>query len=157
MAAHYFSLSCLPSLPEGRAQWQQPIHQNNVTNEISAPRKWPRKAEPDNGKRQRERNKGNRMPGTRGSLLPGLLLLAHHSRHRHRPLLLLFIAVSVFLHRRRRSSDVGGPQKVKHCGAAPLIRQEVTHTPLLLPLLRRTLDPRPKCSLLVFPPETVLK
>jgi len=33
MAAHYFSVSCLPSLPEGRAQWQQPVHQNDATKE----------------------------------------------------------------------------------------------------------------------------
>ena len=50
-----------------------------------------------------KRNKGNRMPGARGSLLRGLPLLAHHSRRRHRPLLLLFIAVPIFLHRRRRA------------------------------------------------------
>ena len=43
------------------------------------------------------------MPGARGSLLRGLPLLAHHSRRRHRPLLLLFIAVPIFLHRRRRA------------------------------------------------------
>src|SRR5258705_6102687 len=96
------------------------------------------------------------MPGARGSLLRGLLLLAHHSRRRHRPLL-LFIAVPISLHRRRRSPDVGGPQKVKHCWAAPLIRQEVTHAPLLLPPLRCLLDPHPQFGLLVLPPVTVLK
>jgi len=89
-------------------------------------------------------------------LLRGLLLFAHHSRRRYRPLL-LFTAVPISLHQRRRSPDVGGPQKVKHCWAAPLIRQEVTHAPLLLPPLRCLLGPRPKFGLLVLPPGTVLE
>ena len=46
----------------------------------------------------------------------------------------LFIAVPIFLHRRRRSLDVGGPHKVKHCWdtgsrnvTVPLF--ELQHTP----------------------------
>jgi len=56
------------------------------------------------------------MPGARGSLLRGLLLLAHHSRSRQRPLLLRFIAVPVFLHRRRRFPDVVDRKKSSTAG-----------------------------------------
>ena len=78
----------------------------------------------------------------------------HPSLRCHRPFLLFLVAV---LHWRRRSSHVGGPQKVEHRWAAPLIRQEVAHSPLPLPPLRLLLDPRPQLSLLIFPPRAVLE
>jgi len=95
------------------------------------------------------------MPGARGSLFHGLLHLVHHLRRRH--LLLLFLAVLILLHWRRRSHDIGGPQEAGHCWAAPLTRQKATHTPLLPPPLRRLPDPSPQLGPLVLPPATVLE
>ena len=54
-----------------------------------------------------------------------------------------------------RPSHVGGPQEVEHRWAAPLIRQEIAHSPLPLPPL--LFDPRPQLSLLIFPPRAVLE
>jgi len=108
--------------------------------------------------RQKKNTKRTPMPGARGSLPPGfLLLLSHHPRRCHRPFLLFLITVPVLLHWRRRSSHVGGPQEVEYRWAAPLIRQEVPHSPLPLPLLCLLLDPRPQLGLLIFPPRAVLE
>src|SRR5258705_8495081 len=96
----------------------------------------------------------NCMPGARGSLLHGLLRLVHHHRGCHLTLLLAF---PILLHWRHRSPDIGGLQEVEYRWAAPLIRQKVTHAPLLLPLFRRLLDPSPHFRLLVLPPVTVLQ
>ena len=95
---------------------------------------------------ERMKNTNDPMPGSRGSLPPGfllLLLLPRYPCRRHRPFLLFLITVPIFLYWRRRPSHVGGPQEVEHCRAAPLIRQEVPHSPLPLPLSRLHLDPRP--------------
>jgi len=84
------------------------------------------------------------ISGAIGSLPYGLLLLllllSQYPRRRHRPFLLL-IATPAFLHWRRSPSYVGGPQKVEHRRAAPLIRQEVPHSPLPLPPPLLLLDP----------------
>jgi len=54
------------------------------------------------------------MPGARGSLPSGfLLLLSHHPRRCHRPLLVLLVTIPR-LHWRRRPSHVGGSQEVEH-------------------------------------------
>ena len=72
------------------------------------------------------RQKQDPMSGARGSLPPGflLLLLSHYPCRRHHPFLLFLVAIPIFLHWRRSSSYVGGPQEVERRGAAPLIRQK---------------------------------
>jgi len=105
----------------------------------------------------KENTKRTPVPGARGPLPSGFLLLSHHSRRCHRPFLLFLVAVPILLHWRRRPSHVGGSQEVEHRRAAPLIRQEVTHSLLPLSLPRRLLDPRPQLGLLVFPPRAVLE
>ena len=54
-------------------------------------------------------------------------------------------------------SHVGGSQEVEHRGTAPLIRQQVPHSPLPLPLPRHLLDPCPQLDLLISPPGAVLE
>ena len=98
------------------------------------------------------------MPGARGSLPPGfLLLLSHHPRRCHRPFLLFLVAIPILFHWRRRPSHVSRSQEVEHRRAAPLIRQEVPHTPLPLPPSRLLLDPCPQLGLLVLPPRAALE
>jgi len=106
--------------------------------------------------RQRKYKGKNYMPGARGSLLHGLLHLVHYLRRRHLHLFLL--AVSILLHWRRRSPDIGGPQEVEHHAGLYLSsakRPPTRH--FCFPPLRRLLDPSPHFGLLVLPPVTVLE
>ena len=159
------TFSCLPSPKGSVAATQHPIKEIRE----SRPRKFVTRTRYSNQgnrtapaphiiRRKKENTKTDPMPGARGSLPTGfLLLLSHHSRRCHRPFLLFLITVPVLLHRRRRPSHVGGPQEVEHRGAASLIRQEVPHSPLPLPLPCLLFDPCPQLGLLVLPPRAVLK
>ena len=88
---------------------------------------------------------------------PGFLLLSHHPCRSHRPFVLFLVTIPILLHWRRCPSHVGGPHEVDHRTAAPLIRQEVTHSPLPLPPSRLLLDSCPQLGLLILPPRAVLE
>jgi len=145
MAAHYKTVSCLPSPKGSVTATQHPNKEirkpqqkgtSKMTKESNR-RKVRRQKEIEprtrkntphlirQTKRKHKANPNARSPWVTTPRVPLLLLHPQRSRRRHRPLLFLLIAVPTSLHWRCCPSHVGGPQEVEHCRAAPLIRQEV--------------------------------
>jgi len=147
MAANYLTVSHLLS---HRARWQHPhppflqkVKQKEKTKGNRSSRTEthsPRIIRQTKERRERKR-KQDPVPGARGSLLPGSSSSTSSLPPPPPPPVPSLPRRCIFFHWRRRPSHVGGPQEVEHREAAPLIHQEVPHSPLPLPLPRLRLDP----------------